>query len=51
MKMRMTEGLIGEFGTRNHALLNKIGQVEDGYLANSCYSAEDITIVFYPELV
>ena len=30
--------------------LNKVGQVEDGYLANSCYSAEDITIVFYPEL-
>ena len=51
MKMRTTEGLIGEFGTRNHVLLNKIGQVEDGYLANSCYATEAIPIVFYPELV
>ena len=27
--MRTTEGLIGEFGIRNHAPLNKIGQVKE----------------------
>jgi len=28
MKMRTTEGLIGEFEARIHATLNKIGQVK-----------------------
>jgi len=29
MKMRTTEGFIGEFETRNYAPLSKIGQVKE----------------------
>ena len=51
MKMRTTKRLIGEFGIRNHAPLNKIGQVKEWlYIANRCYATESIPIGFYPEL-
>jgi len=34
MKMRTTEGLIGEFGTRNYFLWTRLGRWRNGFLAN-----------------
>jgi len=34
MKMRKTEGLIGEFGTRNHFLWTRLDRWRNGFLTN-----------------